>query len=425
MKSEIVMRNKYAVRAVILFLLLPLLCVGLSYLFYHDVVRCVDGCGPYHNRTSTIDLDGYGDLDVVFSSLRHETETIVWAGATLWINQGAGKFTLQRGDFGGPYTTAGDVDGDGDVDLIRWAIDAIAIHTNYAKDDPLLDVFRGSYSIFPEEDPADRSYTANGSIALGDLNGDGRLDAFVSNWGASLIDKRDDFLPYVPWVWINTPDENSYPKGPGLNLNALSDLPMQATLGDLDGDGDLDVYAASLPPKGENYDSTDRILLNDGSGAFVDSGQRLNNPRKAGSAGSGAVALGDLDGDGDLDALVATAKGASIWINQGGAQGGQTGTFAKSEQGLGRGHVETVFLTDLDVDGDLDALVAGKEKATVWWNEGQAVFRDSRQRLKYTERHGLAVGDFDGDDDLDVFSAAGEEFHLWLNQGDGQLQEQK
>jgi hypothetical protein len=165
-------------------------------------------------------------------------------------------------------------------------------------------------------------------------------------------------------------------------------------------------------------------LLNDGSGAFVDSGQRLDNLRKAGAAGSGAVALGDLDGDDDLDALVATAKGASIWMNQGGAQGGQTGIFAESGQRVGRGHIEAVFLADLDADGDLDALVAGKAEAAIWWNDGQGGFRDSGQRLEYTERHGLAVGDFDEDGDLDVFSAAGDEFHLWLNQGDGQLQAQ-
>jgi len=53
---------------------------------------------------------------------------------------------------------------------------------------------------------------------------------------------------------------------------------------------------------------------------------------------------------------------------------------------------------------------------------GRADFRDSGQRLKYTERHGLAIGDFDGDHDPDVFSAGYEEQHLWLNQGDGQLQ---
>jgi len=309
--------------------------------------------------------------------------------------------------------------GDGDVDLIRWAIDSIAIHTNYAEGDPVLDVFRGSYGIFPEEDPADRSYTANGSLALGDLNGDGRLDAFVSNWGASLIDKRDDFLPYLPWVWINTPDENGYPKGVGLNLNSLGDLPMQPALGDLDGDGDLDVYAASLPPKGTKTDPSDRILLNDGSGAFVDSGQRLDNPRKAASAGSGAVALGDLDGDGDLDALVATAKGASIWMNQGGMQGGQIGIFAKFDQRLDRGHIEAVFLADLDADGDLDALVAGKSRASIWWNDGTGDFSRSDVSFEYPKDTGIAVGDFDGDEDPDIFIRVIQDYQVWFNDGKG------
>jgi len=45
---------------------------------------------------------------------------------------------------------------------------------------------------------------------------------------------------------------------------------------DLDGDGDLDVFAAIQPPKkGGSYVSADRVLLNDGSGNFRDSGQRL------------------------------------------------------------------------------------------------------------------------------------------------------
>jgi hypothetical protein len=106
--------------------------------------------------------------------------------------------------------------------------------------------------------------------------------------------------------------------------------------------------------------------LNDGSGDFVDSGQRLMNARMAGTAGSGAVALGDLDRDGDLDALVATSSGAAIWINQGGAQGGQAGVFADSGLRLGGGHIEDVFLADLDADGDPDAVVGGKAQASVW-----------------------------------------------------------
>lgn len=63
----------------------------------------------------------------------------------------------------------------------------------------------------------------------------------------------------------------------------------------------------------------------------------------------------------------------------------------------------------------------GKAQASIWLNEGQAGFRDSGQRLRYTERYGLAVDDFNDDGSPDVLLAKGDEFHLWLNQGDGRL----
>lgn len=428
-----------------------LLLAGLAYLCFRSL-NCIDGCGPYHNSTSVADLDGDGDLDVVLSNLRHETETIIWAGATLWINEGGGKFTPRRGDFGGPYTTAGDVDGDGDVDLVRLANDALQIHLNYGAEDRERGDFRVWFGITPNED---LSYLgSHGWVLLGDLNNDGRLDAFAG--GCCGVLAKDNgvqhYYPSLAWVWINTPDENNNLIRRGQSLSALGDLPMRPALGDLDGDGDLDVYAAIQPPKkGGSYVSADRVLLNDGSGYFRDSGQRLaeagqrpaedgwlsNNSagfyislrgtvgRWAGNAaGSTAVALGDLDGDGDLDALVGKTAGAAVWTNQGGAQGGQAGIFADSGQRIPGGPTEAVFLADLDGDGSLDALVAGKSQAAIWWNDGQAGFRDSGQRLRYTERHGLGVGDLNGDGLLDVFSAAGDtEFHLWLNQGDGGLGE--
>jgi FG-GAP-like repeat len=74
-------------------------------------------------------------------------------------------------------------------------------------------------------------------------------------------------------------------------------------LGDLDGDGDLDIFIA-------NYDRPGKIWLNDGSGTFSDNGQVLA------STPSRDVALGDLDGDGDLDAFLTNlAQSEMVLVN--------------------------------------------------------------------------------------------------------------
>ena len=92
---------------------------------------------------------------------------------------------------------------------------------------------------------------------------------------------------------------------------------------------------------------------------FVDSGQALGN------SASQSVALGDLDGDGDLDAMVANPGNQpnAVWTNDG------NGTFTDSGQALGNSASLSVALGDLDGDGDLDAMVANfDDPNTVWFN---------------------------------------------------------
>ena len=81
---------------------------------------------------------------------------------------------------------------------------------------------------------------------------------------------------------------------------------------------------------------------------------------------------------------------------------------------------KAVFLADLDGDSDLDALLARLWGAEIWWNDGQGQFRRSDMRFKYREDTGVAVADFDGDGDQDIFTGRNEDdYQVWWNDGQG------
>ena len=394
------------------------LVLGLGLLY--ATLFLSDRLGTFRSITDVADLDGDGDLDVIVANTRWESADVSFAGITLWINQGEGRFSPGDQELpGGFAAAAGDVDRDGDADLLILDGYALTLSLNQGgAQGGKLGVFETNNPIRPSNQWCGHA-DMGGSVILGDLNNDGEVDGFIAGccYGSGE-DPRvgTSHIPSSAWVWINEWDPRGWLVRHASNLAELGVLPMRAAaLGDLDGDGDLDVFAAmGAPTIGATDNVEDRVLLNDGSGDFSASGQWLGN------SDSTAVALGDVDGDGDLDALVGTQNGASVWINQGGSLGGQEGRFAASEQEISGSQTRAVFLYDLDGDGDQDALIAGHRQAVIWWNNGQAAFTQSNQRFRYSERHGVAIGDFDNDGLPDIFAGAySETYSIWFNQGEG------
>jgi len=159
---------------------------------------------------------------------------------------------------------------------------------------------------------------------------------------------------------------------------------------------------------GNAFTQANTVWLNDGTGGFSDSSQRL------GSYSSRGVALGDLDSDGDLDAFVANELNQTnkVWLNDG------AGFFSDSGQGLGGSQSHGVGLGDVDSDRDLDAFVPNSfgQGDRVWLNDGTGVFTDSGQSLDSSDGKEVALGDLNDDGSLDAFVGNNGANRVWLNQ---------
>ena len=147
------------------------------------------------------------------------------------------------------------------------------------------------------------------------------------------------------------------------------------------------------------------VLLNDGNGFFSDSLQPI------GTDSDQHVAVGDIDGDGDLD-LVGTS--GSIFLNDG------LGQFSQSTESIPYLVTSHVILEDFDSDGDLDVFQVNwsNNPDKVYLNNGFGEFTDSGLSLGAEFSSHAAAGDIDNDGDLDVVIASArpnQPNRVWFN----------
>jgi hypothetical protein len=274
----------------------------------------------------------------------------------------------------------GDIDGDGDLDLVTTnsTSNSVSVRLNRGLNSGIFVMPAGNPELIVGANPQ--------ALRLADVDGDGDLDllALNANFGfqGSVSVRLNSGLNTGNFVAPATTPEV-----------LVSRTPLGLTLGDLDGDGDLDI----LVPNDSN--SSINVLLNDGvnSGHYVTS---ATVPDIQGLTPPGFVALGDLDSDGDLD-LVATSRATStlsLRLNNG------DGIFAAPANGTltldnGAGQV---MLGDVDSDGDLD-IVTNTGSGNVLLNSGRATFSPSLAgTYASTQASSLTLADMDADGDLDI-----------------------
>ena len=139
--------------------------------------------------------------------------------------------------------------------------------------------------------------------------------------------------------------------------------------GDLNSDGHIDIILA-------HGNHADQVLLNSGSGTFPSVSVDLPGPSTTTRRSSRAIALGDLDGDGDLDVLVG-AEGENQIIFNGGD--GLVWTSLQLPRGTGDGHsisnTMAVAIADLNGDGSLDAILGNAGRSSlILINDGSDQF---------------------------------------------------
>lgn len=193
-------------------------------------------------------------------------------------------------------------------------------------------------------------------------------------------------------------------------------FPRGTALGDIDGDGDLDIVASNFlvgsvigQPGGAS------VHINNGDGTFED---QVLYP---GGTECHGIELGDLDGDNDLDMVVANTgtNDLSIYLNNG------DGTYAAEFRvGVG-GQPHNLSMADLDGDGDLDLIVPDRfgESILLLFNNGNAVFGNqvSIANHAFPVRARVLPADLDGDGDIDLVTLVVNPnfISVLLNNGDG------
>jgi hypothetical protein len=248
-----------------------------------------------------------------------------------------------------------------------------------------------------------------GGAAVADFDGDGWVDLLVTRYHNTDTLFRN----------LGDGTFESVSEVAGIDVVAPSN---GAAWGDIDNDGDADLYISVAGESGEPLRNL--LYVNQGDGFFLEEGRAWGADLESPNWHSGfSVAFGDYNLDGKLDIhtcqwAVTGPGNRSVLLENTGSSGGfvdatlGSGVEMWDDPELETGpefttQAFTSRLTDLDLDGWPDLVVAGDfGTSRLFWNNGDGTFVDGTEAARVggdENGMGLAVGDYDDDGLPDLF----------------------
>jgi hypothetical protein len=227
-----------------------------------------------------------------------------------------------------------------------------------------------------------------GTFASGDIDGDGDLDLFMTRIAPRTSLYKNDGNGNFTEVAHNFPHSSA----------------SQAFFKDLDGDGDLDFFFSGQNNLSQKFAN---IYRNNGSGTFTQVPNTLPVFIKG-------AAIADVDNDGDLDLAITTATTAGIYLNNGNA------VFTPQGNSVFTPVDGIVQIIDIENDGDQDVIISGSATIKLYQNNGSGIYTlNANSTFPQISAESIAVADTDNDGDLDLLINGNIQNLLYINNGTG------